>query len=986
LKIKDNSGTSSEYNETSKVMVINYPPVAKSGEDQWVTSSEVSFDASASSDYDGEITKYLWDFGDSFKSGEKMPVHIYSNPGKYLVKLTVTDDSKTSTKDHSDNLTVIVNSVPIADAGNDKISAPQEILKFDGSKSSDLDGEISSYEWDFGDGSSASGAKTSHSYAKPGIYSVTLTVRDNTGHTNAVSSDEAMVIVNQAPFALAGRDKVAAPGDKLVFDAFASYDSDGKVKSYHWEFSYVKNPSDLSRVERTFEEAGSYFAELTVTDNSGAINAVSKDKLDILINHPPQSNPGSDVFTNNLSVIFDGSASADADGDKLSYVWNLGDGSPMVSGAKIAHTYKKGGIYPVILTVDDGTGLKNAKNSATINIRINEAPVAVAGKDTTVCAGDMILFHGSKSSDPEGGVLKYFWDFGDDTKGEGINPTKVFDKGGVYTITLKVLDDTGFPENFDTDKMVVSVAESPIAYAGEDITAGVSEEIHFDGSQSTDLDGLVNSYNWDFGDGSSGGGPTPRHAYLEPGVYRVILTITGDKIGECSNQDSDDLMVTVHDAPVANFTCKKLVPVDLEVEFDGSGSKSKMAEISGWSWDFGDSAIAEGEKVSHIYTTPGRYIVTLKVTSDSQTGYNTGTVQNLIVVNSAPQSNAGEDKFVGIGQLVWFDGSGSSDVDGAITYYQWDFGDGITAEGVKARHQYVLSGRYSATLLLYDNSGLENKSDIDTLLVTVNEAPTPVIDCVARATVEESIEFNGANSYDADGVITGYYWDFADGAYGEGQKVQHSFARAGSYQVSLTVDDGYSLNNRRSTVIKNVIINHPPVPVAGNDRISAPEEMVEFDAGKSFDKDGVITQYKWDFADGNSIEGIKVGHIFAHPGIYNVVLTVTDDSETKSGMQSDTVQIQINSAPIAEGGTDREAFFGGAHDDVAFDAGLSSDPDGDPLTYVWEFGDGTSAKGARVSHKYLKPGKYTVNLKVDDNTGAKNRMSIDQFTVTVKSH
>jgi PKD repeat protein len=103
LKIKDNSGTSSEYNETSKVMVINYPPVAKSGEDQWVTSSEVSFDASASSDYDGEITKYLWDFGDSFKSGEKMPVHIYSNPGKYLVKLTVTDDSKTSTKDHSDN-------------------------------------------------------------------------------------------------------------------------------------------------------------------------------------------------------------------------------------------------------------------------------------------------------------------------------------------------------------------------------------------------------------------------------------------------------------------------------------------------------------------------------------------------------------------------------------------------------------------------------------------------------------------------------------------------------------------------------------------------------------------------------------------------------------------------------------------------------------------------------------------------------------------
>jgi PKD repeat protein len=96
------------------------------------------------------------------------------------------------------------------------------------------------------------------------------------------------------------------------------------------------------------------------------------------------------------------------------------------------------------------------------------------------------------------------------------------------------------------------------------------------------------------------------------------------------------------------------------------------------------------------------------------------------------------------------------------------------------------------------------------------------------------------------------------------------------------------------------------------------------------------------------------------------------------------VTVIVNSAPVAVAGSDQEAFVGGAHDAVLFDGTKSSDPDGDPLTYLWDFGDGNTKSGAQVFHSFQKPGQYRVRLKVKDGRGTACSDAEDELVVEVK--
>jgi PKD repeat protein len=95
--------------------------------------------------------------------------------------------------------------------------------------------------------------------------------------------------------------------------------------------------------------------------------------------------------------------------------------------------------------------------------------------------------------------------------------------------------------------------------------------------------------------------------------------------------------------------------------------------------------------------------------------------------------------------------------------------------------------------------------------------------------------------------------------------------------------------------------------------------------------------------------------------------------------------VEVNALPVAVAGPDLEAFYGGAYDAVLFDGTRSFDPDGDPLTYHWDFGDGITGTGPKVSHMYKSPGTFTVRLRVSDGTNTTCRESMDELKVTVKS-
>ena len=146
-------------------------------------------------------------------------------------------------------------------------------------------------------------------------------------------------------------------------------------------------------------------------------------------------------------------------------------------------------------------------------------------------------------------------------------------------------------------------------------------------------------------------------------------------------------------------------------------------------------------------------------------------------------------------------------------------------------------------------------------------------------------------------------------------------------------------------------------------------QTITFDASSSFGPDGNITKYKWDFGDGNitEVEEPVITHTYLIAGNYTVKLTVTDDKGAKSSISRNiTVRPVINQPPIANA---NGPYAGIEGQPVEFNASLSYDPEGKPLTYYWEFGDGETAVTIQptTSHVYAQQGNYTVTLIVNDS-------------------
>ncbi len=173
----------------------NTPPVANAGGSYTGTEDvSITFDGSGSYDSDGDPLTYAWDFGDGSTGTSVKPTYTYTAGGLYAVTLVVNDGKEDSEPSTTTATITEVNDPPVADAGSDQNVVVDKIVTFDGSKSYDLDGTITDYVWEFGDGSNGTGVTTTHSYGTAGEYTVKLTVTDNGTLTG---NDTAIVIVTE---------------------------------------------------------------------------------------------------------------------------------------------------------------------------------------------------------------------------------------------------------------------------------------------------------------------------------------------------------------------------------------------------------------------------------------------------------------------------------------------------------------------------------------------------------------------------------------------------------------------------------------------------------------------------------------------------------------------------------------------------------------------------------------------------------------------
>jgi PKD repeat protein len=505
------------------------------------------------------------------------------------------------------------------------------VASFDPTTSTQSSGSITSVSWDFGDGSTAfstgSPALVSHSYARPGTYTVTLTLVDSLGNLATVSHP--VTAGNLPPTASFTGPTSGIPGAAVTFDGGGSSDSGGSIVGYSWSFGDGATSAAGPTTSHTYSAAGTYTVTLTVTDSSGLQATTSHQ---ITIDEPPVASfTGPTAGLAGAAVTFAGGGSSDPDGSIVGYSWSFGDGATSVAGPTISHTYSAAGTYTVTLTVTDSSGLQAMTSH---QITVDEPPTAAFTGPASGAPGAAVTFDGGGSSDPDGSIVGYSWSFGDGaTSAAGPTTSHTYSAAGKYTVTLTVTDSRGLQA---TTSHQITIDEPPTAsFTGP--TSGIpGAAVTFAGGGSSDPGGSIVGYSWSFGDGAtSAAGPTTSHTYWAAGAYTVTLTVT-DSSGlqaMTSHQITVDeppasstgptpgvagAAVMVDELPAAALTGPTAGLAGAAVTFDGSGSSDPDGSIVGYSWSFGDGATsAAGPTTSHTYSASGTYTVTLTVTDSS---------------------------------------------------------------------------------------------------------------------------------------------------------------------------------------------------------------------------------------------------------------------------------------------------------------------------------------------------------------------------------
>ncbi|MCD6237094.1 MAG: PKD domain-containing protein, partial [Thermoplasmata archaeon] len=238
-----------------------------------------------------------------------------------------------------------------------------------------------------------------------------------------------------------------------------------------------------------------------------------------------------------------------------------------------------------------------------------------------------------------------------------------------------------------------------------------------------------------------------------------------------------------------------------------------------------------------------------------------------------------------------------------------------------------------------------------------------------------------STSFDLDGFIVNWTWDFGDGNIGYGEETIHIYSREGFYNVSLTVKDDEGLIDN---VIRQIYVeNMPPFSSFSYYPLNPTTADIVYFNDSSLDEDGYIVNWTWSFGDGNISYERNTTHRYEMAGTYLVNLTVTDNKGAKDSYE---LQINIskspNQPPVAN--FSYLPLTPSTEDTIQFND-LSFDPDGFIVNWTWDFGDGNTSFERNTTHQYSMQGTYNITLTVRDNYTAIDYVT-KQIIVTEAHH
>jgi PKD repeat protein len=300
--------------------------------------------------------------------------------------------------------------------------------------------------------------------------------------------------------------------------------------------------------------------------------------------------------------------------------------------------------------------------------------------------------------------------------------------------------------------------------------------------------------------------------------------------------------------------------------------------------------------------------------------------------------------------------------------YTWTFGDGTGSSAQQPSHTYTQAGNYTVSLTVTDSDGI---SDSDSIYIEVLNV-RPIANAGGAKTVYEgtTVTFDGSNSWDtaSDLALLTYEWNFGDGQFTgasmENKVVTHTYSEAGVYVVRLVVrDDDWTSSNYAYVESQLVTVSGSST---GNGTVNFLYDLIGGSGGSSDNSSGGSSsgvEVCWEFGDGSYAVGSNVSHTYDSDGVYIATLIITD---AFGAMSVHNIMVTVlNSPPTADAGVD----VSGDEDESLLFIGGGSDPGGGPLTYSWDFGDGSTGTGQEAMHAYTMQGTYTVTLTVTDADG-----------------
>jgi gliding motility-associated-like protein len=903
---------------------------------------------------------YQWEFGNGNTSVLKNPGAAYLEEKVYTITLTVNDGSKTDSKTQ----TLTVYKKPLVDftisPGKGCLPLPVSFM----ANASPGDGSISTYDWDFGDGSAerSNQAQTTHTYSSVQKAGISLTVTNSFGCYQTLTKADIVDVKQSLTADFAVDQRILCRETDTV--QLTDYSKGPGTLTYLWNFgdgqtSTEKNP------RHSFQKKGSYSVSLTVNSSEGCTaNIALTDYLNVA-NYKSGFNVPTAVCRTSNSVFDNTSTPLPA-----SSFW-LVDGNPVYSyGNSFNYSFYTGGQHRIMLKNTFGSCLDSVEKIVSVKdppilkaflatlIDSCGAPAKVAFKDTTT------------------GAVAWKWNFDSYlTQSTQQAPTYTFSYDNGYYVQLEVANADGCKATIGKPVYIqhpdVKIT-SPDTYPNGEILSCGPKNIHFAFTSSVPL----RSVKWDFGDNSTATDSTPVHYYGKAGVYYVKLLYT--TTAGCNGETKLYYPVGIHEKPKAEFSISQTTicgntPVTIT---NNSTTPANLPFYYYYQWNLGNGYFQAntGQINNFIYQfqDSGTFDMSLIVTDlvCADTLVKKGYVK---VLPPFPKIGNVEYTCDGTRGLVTLNNSSKM-----ANSWQWDFGDGHTytpsGDQPKVQHTYTKTGGYK--VILTTTNGQCTVKDSSYITVLLKQNPVLSTDKTEVCSRDDYLKVTISNLeknpwYNSYGWGYGYGgWQHRDGSYAP---MNVSISNLDQMPFSTTIwNFSPGKQDLRAVVYSNYYgctdtTNWVPLKIKGpladfstNKKPCATGNTVYLQDQSRPQNGQVLKSWEWNFGDGK-IETYttpgEISHTYVWPGTYYVTLKVTD-AEGCYAYSSNYVLAENNS--LRASFTTSATFISPGTTVQFTNTSVSSEPDN--TTYKWLVGDGTTATTTDVSKQYSQPGVYTVKL------------------------